>query len=114
MDGRIIGGENTAIEEIPYQVILYYTGKPYCGGSIIASQWILTAAHCLSIVPDSEVQNLIIRAGTSNLAEGGSFHKATLKIKHYDFGRKRGVIYNDIGLVKVITFVIDFKIHDQD
>ena len=45
---RIVGGEVTEVNEYPWLVgiIDTLTGKPYCGGSILSSKTILTAAHC--------------------------------------------------------------------
>lgn len=48
---RIVGGENALITDAPYQVALLYsrTGStPFlsCGGSIIRSDVIISAAHC--------------------------------------------------------------------
>lgn len=45
-NGFIIGGQQTTINQYPYQVSLR---KPYdhiCGGAIISVDYILTAAHC--------------------------------------------------------------------
>ncbi|XP_013174693.1 PREDICTED: trypsin 3A1-like [Papilio xuthus] len=39
---RIVGGKIVSITEVPYQVLY---GR-YCGGSLIAPQWVITAAHC--------------------------------------------------------------------
>lgn len=47
IEGRIVGGEATTIDQIPYQVSLSNRGfSHFCGGSIISEEWILTAAHC--------------------------------------------------------------------
>lgn len=49
---RIIGGTETEVHEYPWQVglvfnfVSVYNETPVCGGSIISSQHILTAAHC--------------------------------------------------------------------
>ena len=50
-EGRIVGGDATDTKQIPYIVSLaipYRSDTPehICGGSIIADNWILTAAHC--------------------------------------------------------------------
>ncbi|XP_053117444.1 serine protease 27-like [Hemicordylus capensis] len=44
---RIIGGQNSDEGEWPWQVSLRRNGLHHCGGSLIASQWVVTAAHCI-------------------------------------------------------------------
>lgn len=53
-DPRIIGGDPAEPGEYPFMAALLndtYSGtdwhKQYCGGSLIASSWVLTAAHCV-------------------------------------------------------------------
>ena len=44
---NIIGGTNTNINVIPWQILLEISGQDGCGGTIVAPNWIVTAAHCL-------------------------------------------------------------------
>ena len=45
---RIVGGQETEVNEYPWQVALYKSGSSYpnCGGTLISDLWILSAAHC--------------------------------------------------------------------
>lgn len=48
-ESRIVGGSLASAGQFPYQVGLSLSdGKSswWCGGSIIAANWIITAAHC--------------------------------------------------------------------
>ncbi|XP_032065246.1 coagulation factor XII isoform X1 [Thamnophis elegans] len=48
---RIVGGVVALPGAHPYLAALYI-GEQFCGGSLIDSCWILTAAHCLEFRPD--------------------------------------------------------------
>lgn len=103
--GRIVGGREISIEEVPYQVLLESRGFGFCGGSIIAPDWVLTAGHCI-VYPDNRVQ---VRAGSTKRTSGGSLHKVLKSIRHEKYGVNRhGIPINDIALLKVDTpFEID-------
>ena len=46
---RIVGGEEAQSGEIPWQVALVWRGdrRPFCGGTLLSSRTVLTAAHCM-------------------------------------------------------------------
>ncbi|KAL5333082.1 trypsin-like serine protease [Aspergillus crustosus] len=64
----IVGGTEVSIEDYPYQIALLTYGVATCGGTIISPNHIVTAAHCVSNAPVTE---LAIRAGSSFFASGG-------------------------------------------
>ncbi len=66
---RIVGGVNTNISVVPWQISLQTTGgSHFCGGSIIDDEWILTAAHC---VYGSSAASMRIEAGVTLLSASG-------------------------------------------
>ncbi|KAL5290754.1 hypothetical protein ACFFRR_010243 [Megaselia abdita] len=79
MTSRIVGGEDAAPGQFPYQISLRMNGEHICGGSIIKAEWILTAAHC--VVKNMKGTNTLpvnlfnIRAGSVNISSGGVIHE---------------------------------------
>eukprot|EP00794_Sanderia_malayensis_P003988 gene3988-4539_t len=44
---RVVGGTDAEPNDWPWQAMLTSNGKYYCGGTLIAKQWVVTAGHCL-------------------------------------------------------------------
>ena len=62
----IVGGSTAG--SYPFMASVQSGGSHFCGGSVIASTWVLTAAHC---VPDGSATGLTVRVGSNNNTSGG-------------------------------------------
>ncbi|XP_047665578.1 transmembrane protease serine 4b isoform X2 [Tachysurus fulvidraco] len=47
-EDRIVGGTDTTIESWPWQVSLHWDTQHVCGGSLISTRWLISAAHCFT------------------------------------------------------------------
>lgn len=87
---RVVGGENAAEGQFPYQVSLQVGIGPlsqhFCGGSILNERLVLTAAHCvLPILEYHLTAFTMIRAGLTNLKNPGSGQTVGVeKLMHHE------------------------------
>ncbi|XP_063532809.1 trypsin, alkaline C-like [Cydia strobilella] len=101
---RIVGGTPTTVEEYPYMSNMQYGwwgGMLWfqaCGGSLINSQSVLSAAHCYVGDSHSEWRVLL---GTSLAQSGGTVHYASQLILHADYSD--WTLDNDIAIIRLAT-----------
>ncbi|WP_413692259.1 serine protease [Psychromonas sp. KJ10-2] len=72
----IVGGDD-AEREYPWMVALYSSGNFICGGVLISSNWIATAAHCVYDTDDSDGNATANDASTFSVVIGESTHYST-------------------------------------
>jgi len=97
---KIVGGETTTIEAHPWQISLRENGHHICGGSLVADNWVMTAAHC---VEDAQsVSSISILAGSTSISHysRSKVHQVSRVLYHQAYGSQRG---HDIAMIKLTT-----------
>jgi len=106
---RIVGGKDTDIRSVPWQVFVYRDapgpGGYICGGSFISTRWIITAAHCVTdevgaVVPAAE---LTVYSGMSNLLKKNASHQSLVTQIQPHPGYSAANVINDIALVELAS-----------
>ncbi|XP_008329571.1 trypsin-3-like [Cynoglossus semilaevis] len=94
VDDKVVGGYECPRNSVPYQVSLN-AGYHFCGGSLISSLWVVSAAHCYK----SRIQvrlgehNIAVNEGTEQWIDGVKM------IKHPQYNSYN--LDNDIMLIKL-------------
>ncbi|XP_055844791.1 serine protease SP24D-like [Episyrphus balteatus] len=97
---RIVGGKDADIGQFPYQIVLYKDGSFTCGGSIISSRYVLTAAHCVVIGDGIETlpgEYFTVRMGSIQRMAGGKI----MQVKKVTVRKTYGNFLDDVALLEL-------------
>ncbi|XP_042559758.1 testisin-like, partial [Clupea harengus] len=56
LNTRIVGGQNAPAGSWPWQASIHFFGSHLCGGSLINTDWVLSAAHCFPSVGAGDLE----------------------------------------------------------
>uniref|UniRef100_A0A3B1IML5 Transmembrane serine protease 3 n=1 Tax=Astyanax mexicanus TaxID=7994 RepID=A0A3B1IML5_ASTMX len=106
---RIVGGNLSLEGQFPWQVSLQFQNEHLCGGSIVATRWILTAAHCVygwvnsntPLLLDFGVWTVLVGLTEQPVSVSGAKYLSVEKIIYHARYRPKGLDY-DIALLKLV------------
>ncbi|CAG9814998.1 unnamed protein product [Phaedon cochleariae] len=98
---RIIGGQDAPPHVLPYQVGIYVysaSSTDFCGGSLISTNYVLTAAHCAD-----QAMKMDLVFGAQNISDESEDTQIRISSTEFIVHEKwsRASLANDIALVKL-------------
>ncbi|NEX16040.1 MAG: hypothetical protein C1943_05245 [Halochromatium sp.] len=101
---RIVGGTDATLGDWPWQVAIRDTNPYPCGGSLLSSEWVVSAAHCFFDGDNNPINpaNFTVRAGSVNLDTGGEERNISEIITHPNYNHA-GSSNHDIALVRLAS-----------
>ncbi|KAK5647648.1 hypothetical protein RI129_002540 [Pyrocoelia pectoralis] len=97
---KIVGGDEAVPHSLPYQVGMYVylpQGRSFCGGSLVSTQHVLTAAHCTD-----KASSALIMLGAHNISTVEE-HRQEFETSNFAVHENWFPLFilNDIAMVKL-------------
>ena len=111
---RIVGGQDSSFGKHPWQAAIikqsFLSKRISCGGALISTRWVLTAAHCVHTATPSQLR---VRLGEWNVREQSEKfphedYEIESKEVHPDY--KPATFQNDIAVIR-LTQDVAYKEH---
>uniref|UniRef100_A0A8D2NHU8 Peptidase S1 domain-containing protein n=1 Tax=Zonotrichia albicollis TaxID=44394 RepID=A0A8D2NHU8_ZONAL len=91
--GEIVGGHEAQPHSHPYMAYLKIVEHGYCGGFLVAPDWVMSAAHCLG--------NTTVILGAHDITEPEKSQQVRGVLKYYEHPEYNPITYaNDILLLQ--------------
>uniref|UniRef100_A0A8D8H3Y8 Trypsin-1 n=1 Tax=Culex pipiens TaxID=7175 RepID=A0A8D8H3Y8_CULPI len=104
---RIVGGDEAAPHEFPYQLSLQWNFGPqdraplhFCGASLLNENYVLTAAHCETEYSDDGFIEVVAAEHNVEALEGPEQRRRVVTFEIHP-GYQGGVSPNDIAVIRV-------------
>ncbi|KAJ6220602.1 hypothetical protein RDWZM_006414 [Blomia tropicalis] len=94
-EGRIVNGERVTNGSRSFQIGLFRRGRFICGGSLFASRWVITAAHC---VYSTEPDQITIVYGTLQYRNGPKVGVEKIWV-HPNYDQSN--VHDDLAIIKL-------------
>lgn len=110
---RIVGGQETKVNQYPWMALLTYGGRFYCGGSLINDRYVLTAAHCVSGFNKNRIGVTLLEHDRSSGLESTIIKRTISRvIRHAGYSQSN--YNNDIGtfllvFIDIVCSLVDIK-----
>lgn len=107
---KIVGGKVSTVEAQPWIAAIFSRSRSKervfrCGGSLISSCWVLTAAHCFPDGAQTKLRRFSVILGKNALNKTDLDMEQNFRVEeiilHEDFDNNEGNFNNDIALVKL-------------
>jgi len=98
----VIDGDNARENAWPWQILMLKNYYPSCGGTIIADQWVVTAAHCVDGRQSTDDYRIRVSELDTQVRKSYEINYEVEKIiKHEKWNTNN--LQNDIALIKLKT-----------